>query len=130
MATVVPSGIKLDKVGNQLVLDYVNENLEKVHLGAEYLRVYSPSAEVRGHGKEQALLQAGKKHVCLLDVSITGNYALKLVFDDGHDSGLYTWAYLHEMSLNQSVLWQDYLNQLHQAGMSRDPDESIIKLIK
>jgi DUF971 family protein len=87
----------------------------------EFLRVYSPSAEVRGHGPGQEILQAGKKDVNLTEVEPVGSYAIKLIFDDGHDSGLYTWEYLHQLGSNQDALWQDYLRQLEAAGESRDP---------
>ena len=87
----------------------------------EFLRVLSPSAEVRGHGPGQEVLQVGKRDVLLTDIEPTGSYAIKLTFDDGHDSGLYTWEYLHELGSNQEALWQDYLRQLEEAGESRDP---------
>ena len=127
MADRVPEQVKLEKASNQLLLAYANESFT---LDAEYLRVYSPSAEVRGHGGEQAVLQVGKKHVRLIDLSVVGNYALKLVFDDGHDSGLYTWNYLHELCLNQAEWWNNYLKRLALAGDRRDPDESVIKLME
>ena len=87
----------------------------------EFLRVYSPSAEVRGHGPGQETLQAGKKNVNLLEIVPVGSYALKLVFDDGHDSGLYTWDYLHDLGLHQDARWREYLHQLEEAGASREP---------
>lgn len=90
----------------------------------EFLRVYSPSAEVRGHGPGQEVLQAGKKEVILTDIEPVGSYAIKLVFDDGHDSGLYTWEYLHDLGQNQQALWQEYLRQLEAAGESREHDPS------
>lgn len=88
-------------------------------LSAEYLRVYSPSAEVRGHGN--AVLQTGKKDVQIWQLEPVGNYALKISFNDGHDSGLYTWEYLQELGQNQAAWWQDYLNRLAAAGESRQP---------
>lgn len=87
----------------------------------EFLRVYTPSAEARGHGPGQETLQVGKKNVMLLNVEPVGTYALKLVFDDGHDSGLYTWEYLYGLGKNQAVMWQDYLKRLEAAGASREP---------
>lgn len=87
----------------------------------EFLRVLSPSAEVRGHGPGQEVLQVGKRDVVLTDIEPVGSYALKLAFDDGHDSGLYTWEYLHELGSNQEKFWQDYLQQLEAAGERRDP---------
>jgi len=85
----------------------------------EFLRVHSPSAEVRGHGPGQEVLQVGKKDVLLTEIEPVGSYAIKLVFDDGHNSGLYTWEYLHELGKNQDAMWQEYLRQLKEAGASR-----------
>ena len=93
----------------------------RYQLPYEFLRVYTPSAEARGHGPGQETLQVGKKNVMLLNVEPVGTYALKLVFDDGHDSGLYTWEYLYGLGQNQDVMWQDYLKQLDAAGASREP---------
>ncbi|WP_163835962.1 gamma-butyrobetaine hydroxylase-like domain-containing protein [Spartinivicinus ruber] len=126
MATTapIPQDIKLHKRSKTLELVYSDQSYT---LGCEFLRVHSPSAEVRGHGKP--ILQTGKKHVAITGIDVVGNYALKLIFDDGHDSGLYTWEYLHYLSLNQDKLWQQYLAELHQAGASRDPDTSVVKLV-
>jgi DUF971 family protein len=85
----------------------------------EFLRVYSPSAEVRGHGKGQETLQVGKRDVVLDHIEPAGNYALKLTFSDGHDSGLYSWEYFLELGNNQDTLWQDYLTKMEAAGESR-----------
>ena len=87
----------------------------------EFLRVYSPSAEVRGHGEGQEVLQVGKKNVLLTGVEPVGSYAVKLIFDDGHDSGLYTWNYLYELGSRQEEMWRDYLRQMEEAGASREP---------
>ncbi len=87
----------------------------------EFLRVYSPSAEVRGHGYGQGVLQLGKKNVGVLEVLPVGSYAMKIVFDDGHDSGLYTWEYLYNLGQNQAEMWQEYLEALAAAGGSREP---------
>ena len=94
---------------------------------AEYLRVLSPSAEVRRHGKP--VLQTGKQNVGLSGVETAGRYAIKLIFDDGHDSGLYTWDYLYQLATQQSQRWDAYLEQLHQAGASRDPEVSAVRFI-
>jgi DUF971 family protein len=83
----------------------------------EYLRVYSPSAEVRGHGPGQEQLQLGKHEVGLAKVEPIGNYAVRLVFDDGHDTGLYTWAYLYELGRDRSQKWQNYLDRLRELGI-------------
>ena len=85
----------------------------------EYLRVYSPSAEVRGHGPGQETLQVGKRNVLLTGIEPAGSYALKLIFNDGHDSGLYTWEYLYELGKFQDAMWHDYLGKLEAAGESR-----------
>jgi DUF971 family protein len=83
----------------------------------EYLRVYSPSAEVRGHGPGQETLQLGKHEVGLRRIEAVGNYAVKLVFDDGHDTGLYTWGYLYELGVTRADRWQQYLDRLQQLGI-------------
>ncbi|MBI3480316.1 MAG: DUF971 domain-containing protein [Nitrosomonadales bacterium] len=87
----------------------------------EFLRVNSPSAEVRGHGPGQEVLQTCKRDVNVLDVEPVGSYAMKITFDDGHDSGLYTWEYLQHLGKHQDELWQDYLHQVAEAGASREP---------
>ncbi|TBU93314.1 gamma-butyrobetaine hydroxylase-like domain-containing protein [Stutzerimonas kirkiae] len=120
----IPSAIKLHKASKSLELQY---GQDRYHLGAEFLRVHSPSAEVQGHGKP--ILQYGKQNVALTGLEPAGNYALKLIFDDGHDSGLYTWDYLYELATRQESLWTDYLAELEQAGRSRDPDESVVRLM-
>ena len=89
-------------------------------LSTEYLRVSSPSAEVKGHGPGQEVLQVGKKHVNISAIEPVGNYAIRLRFDDGHDTGIYTWDYLYELAQTHDQLWQDYLNRLETAGMSRE----------
>jgi DUF971 family protein len=93
-------------------------------LPAEYLRVHSPSAEVRGHGPGQETLQVGKRDVALVGIEAAGSYALKLVFDDNHDSGLYDWDLLYKLGKNQKQLWQDYLARMEAAGESRDPTKN------
>ena len=87
----------------------------------EYLRVYSPSAEVRGHGPGQETLPVGKEDVVITRIEPVGHYAVRLVFDDGHDSGLYTWAYLDELGERQVDNWQQYLDRLSAAGYAREP---------
>lgn len=99
-------------------------------LSAEFLRVHSPSAEVKGHGPGQATLQTGKQDVNIKRIEAVGNYAVKLVFDDGHDTGIYTWDQLYEFGQHQDRYWQVYLDALEAAGASRMPDDvQIIKLI-
>lgn len=123
--TRIPSAINLHKASKTLSLTYGPD--EVFNLPAEFLRVHSPSAEVQGHG--QPILQFGKLGVGLSKVEAAGQYALKLTFDDGHDSGLFTWDYLYQLSLRQEQLWTDYLEQLRDAGKSRDPAESVVKLM-
>ena len=120
----MPTAIKLHKASRTLELVY---GVERYQLAAEFLRVHSPSAEVQGHG--QPILQHGKQNVALDRVEPAGNYALKLYFDDGHDSGLYTWDYLYQLATCREQLWSDYLEQLARAGKSRDPDESAVRLM-
>ena len=88
----------------------------------EFLRVYSPSAEVRGHGVGQEILQVGKKEVGIAQLKQVGLYAIQPVFSDGHESGIFSWQYLLWMGENQSSLWQDYLDRIKSAGASREPD--------
>jgi len=91
-------------------------------LSYEFLRVYSPSAEVRGHGPGQETLQAGKRDVTIVDVEAVGHYAIRPKFSDGHDTGIYSWSYLYELVLDHDAMWQRYLERLAAAGASRDPD--------
>ncbi|MHA6492197.1 gamma-butyrobetaine hydroxylase family protein [Pseudomonas borbori] len=121
----IPTSIKLHKASKTLELHYGPS--ERYSLSAEFLRVHSPSAEVQGHGKP--VLQSGKLHVGLQRIEPAGNYALKLCFDDGHDSGLFSWDYLYRLASDQQQLWDDYLATLAAAGKSRDPDESAVKLM-
>ncbi|MGH8353425.1 MAG: gamma-butyrobetaine hydroxylase-like domain-containing protein [Pseudomonas sp.] len=121
----IPSAIELHKASKTLTLKYAED--EVYTLSAEFLRVHSPSAEVQGHGKP--ILQVGKLGVGLSKIEPAGQYALKLCFDDGHDSGLFTWDYLYQLAQRQEQLWADYLAALAQAGQSRDPNESVVKLM-
>jgi DUF971 family protein len=102
---------------------------DPVELSAELLRVLSPSAEVQGHGPGQEVLQTGKQGVSITDMQPIGHYAVQLSFDDGHSSGLYTWAYLAQLAENKDTLWADYLMKLARAGESRDPDTNIVKIL-
>ncbi len=90
---------------------------------AEFLRVHSPSAEVKGHGAGEGKLIAARRHVGIMRIEPVGNYAVRLVFDDLHDTGIYSWRYLHELGQTQTGLWQDYLRRLAAAGLSRDPGD-------
>ncbi len=123
-----PSAIVLHQKTRQLELRYADQ--ASYHLSAEFLRVMSPSAEVKGHSKEQAVLQTGKIKVGIKAVEPVGHYAILLKFDDGHESGIYSWSYLKDLCLRQEDLWLDYLEQLHQADKSRDPDVQVVQLFK
>jgi len=95
-------------------------------LSAEFLRVHSPSAEVRGHGPSEAVLQTGKSAVGIRELIPVGHYAVQIAFDDGHDSGIYSWAYLRQLLDDREPLWQRYIEALEQAGASRDPDIQVL----
>jgi DUF971 family protein len=114
---MTPTEIKLRKASRLLAVAY--DDGAVFELPFEYLRVHSPSAEVRGHGPGQERLQVGKENVILERVEPVGHYAVRLVFDDGHDSGLYTWAYLRELGEQQATKWQSYLDRLQAEGYSR-----------
>jgi DUF971 family protein len=88
-------------------------------LPCELLRVFSPSADVKGHGPGQAVLQLGKEQVNITAIEPVGNYAVQLVFDDGHQTGLYSWDYLHELGTHQDAMWKDYLDAVKRAGHQR-----------
>ena len=122
---MIPSDIKLHKASKTLTLTYASG--EEFTLPAEFLRVHSPSAEVQGHGKP--ILQFGKLNVRLTKIEPAGQYALKLTFDDGHDSGLFTWDYLYQLAVRQDALWADYLAELKAAGKTRDPSQSVVRLM-
>ncbi|AZE92539.1 hypothetical protein C4J96_0391 [Pseudomonas orientalis] len=120
-----PTAVNLHKASNTLGLTYGPD--ETYQLPAEFLRVHSPSAEVQGHGKP--ILQYGKLNVKLIKLEPAGQYALKLTFDDGHDSGLFTWDYLYQLAVRQDALWVDYLAELKAAGKTRDPSQSVVRLM-
>ena len=113
-----PVEIKLHQKSRVLEVSF--DDGKRYQLACEYLRVYSPSAEVRGHGPGQEVLQEGKKDVGIAAIEPVGNYAVKLVFSDGHDTGLYSWDYLYSLGENQSRLWQQYLDKLALAGLHRE----------
>ncbi len=117
-ALIRPVEITLHSASRQLELRYADGR--ETRFSYEFLRVFSPSAEVRGHGPGQETLQTGKKGVVVLRLEPVGHYALRLVFSDGHDSGLYSWAYLAELGAQQETLWQDYLARLQAAGACRE----------
>ncbi len=114
--TNYPTEIILHKQTKSLELAY---DEDRYTLTAELLRVYSPSAEVRGHGRGQEVLQLNKENVAISKIEPVGNYAIKIFFDDGHDSGLFSWDYIHELAVDQKAHWQDYLERLSAAGHQR-----------
>ena len=118
---LVPIDIAYHRQSRQLELIY--ENAKSFLLPAEFLRVLSPSAEVRGHTPDQAQLPVGKRDVSIVGIEPVGLYALKIIFSDGHDSGLYDWDYLCQLATDKDRLGQQYLKQLQELGASRDPND-------
>jgi DUF971 family protein len=112
-----PTDIRLHQKSRKL--DITFDDGASFSLPCEFLRVYSPSAEVRGHGQGQEVLQVGKESVNIHGIEQVGLYALKLIFSDGHDTGLYSWDYLYDLGLRQDALWQAYLDRLSAAGVQR-----------
>ena len=117
--TLIPSDVKLHQTSR--VLELVFPNGRHFRLPYEFLRVSSPSAEVRGHGPGQETLQTGKRDVTITDVESVGHYALRPTFSDGHSTGIYSWDYLYDLGERQEELWQRYLERMQAAGASRDP---------
>ena len=117
--TPQPTEIKLHQVSRVLEIAFADGRTFR--LPYELLRVYSPSAEVRGHGPGQETLQAGKREVTINNVEPIGHYALRPTFSDGHDTGIYSWDYLYDLGVRQDELWRRYLGRLEEAGVSRDP---------
>ena len=116
----IPTEIKLHQASRLMELSFANGT--SFRLPYEFLRVYSPSAEVRGHGPGQETLQVGKREVTIADLEQVGHYAIRPKFSDGHDTGIYSWDYLYDLGERQEELWQRYLSRLTAAGASRDPD--------
>ena len=114
----IPTDVKLHQVSKVLELAFADGRAFR--LPYEFLRVHSPSAEVRGHGPGQETLQVGKKDVTIDEVEPIGHYAIRPKFSDGHDTGIYSWEYLHDLCVRQDALWQDYLDRLAAAGASRE----------
>jgi DUF971 family protein len=117
--TPIPTEIKLHQKSRILELAFASG--DRFELTYEFLRVFTPSAEARGHGVGQETLQIGKRDVDILSIEPVGNYAIKPVFSDGHDSGLYSWDVLHTLCVHRDELWQAYLDKLENEGGSRDP---------
>ena len=118
MTTPTPTNIRLHQASRLLEIQF--DNGTECMLSCEFLRVYSPSAEVQGHSPDQAVLQTGKEHVNITQIEPVGNYAIKLIFSDGHDTGLYSWNYLYDLASRYESLWMDYLTKLEAAGFKRN----------
>jgi len=116
--TPVPTGVVVHALSRVLELQYADGNSYRVPF--ELLRVYSPSAEVRGHGPGQETLQTGKREVTIVSLEGVGNYALQPTFSDGHSTGLYSWDLLYDIATRQDELWREYLDKLKAAGVDRD----------
>lgn len=114
----IPTEIKLHQKSRLMEISFSDGTT--FNLSYEFLRVYSPSAEVRGHGPGQEVLQVGKKDVDIAQIEPVGSYAVKPSFSDGHDTGIYSWDYLYMLGANHDELWQDYLARLEEAGASRE----------
>jgi len=112
-----PTELRLHK--DRKVLTVAFDNGEHFELAAEYLRVKSPSAEVQGHSPDERKTVAGKRNVAILEVNPIGNYAVRLVFDDLHSTGIYSWDYLLDLGRNRDALWQEYLDDLAGKALSR-----------
>ena len=116
--TPIPTDIVLHETSR--LLEVAFDNGQTYKLPFEYLRVFSPSAEVQGHGPGQEVLQTGKRDVRIVSLSPVGHYGLQPTFSDGHDSGIFSWDYLHHLGLHQASLWAQYEQRLQQAGVGRD----------
>ncbi|WP_250508548.1 DUF971 domain-containing protein [Caballeronia sp. GACF4] len=116
--TPIPTGVVVHSKSRVLELQYADDTSYRVPF--ELLRVYSPSAEVQGHGPGQETLQTGKRDVTLIGVDAVGHYALQLNFSDGHNTGIYSWDILHNLATRQDDLWHEYLAKLEAAGLDRD----------
>jgi len=114
-----PTELRLAKERKTLTVTF--DDGQSFALPAEYLRVKSPSAEVQGHSPDERKTVPGKRNVMILEVNPVGNYAVRLVFDDMHSTGIYSWEYLAELGQNQTIYWRDYLDELAAKGISRDP---------
>jgi len=119
MALPTPTDIKLHQASKKLEIAFADG--ARFELPFEFLRVYSPSAEVRGHGPGQEVLQTGKKGVTINAADPVGHYGINFFFSDGHDTGIYSWEYLYDLGVNHDALWADYLRRMEAAGASRDP---------
>jgi len=119
MAAPTPTEIKLHQASHKLEIAFSDG--ARFNLPFEFLRVYSPSAEVRGHGPGQEVLQVGKREVLINNAEPVGLYALNFQFSDGHNSGIFSWEYLHQIGSNYEAMWAEYLRRMEAAGATRDP---------
>ena len=119
--TPIPTEIKLHQKSK--LLEIIFDDNTECMLSTEFLRVHSPSAEVQGHSPEQAVLQVGKENVSINKIEPVGNYAIKIFFSDGHDTGLYSWQYLHMLAKNYQELWTEYIGKLDASGIQRKKNE-------
>ena len=113
----IPINIILSKSKKNITLEYTES---KSLLDAEFLRVNSPSAEVRGHSSDQKKTVSNKKNVSISSIELIGNYAIRISFNDGHDTGIFTWQYLDELYQNHDIIWREYISDLRKKGMTRD----------
>ncbi len=116
-----PVSINLHKKSRILEISF--DDGSYFELSCEFLRVYSPSADVKGHGPGQGVLQTGKENVAITELESVGNYAIKPLFDDGHQTGIYSWSYLYDLGKNKEQYWNDYLDALRDAGYQREANE-------
>lgn len=114
-----PTEVRLRRAEKELVLTF--DDGARFALPAELLRVESPSAEVQGHGPDQKKTIAGRRHIGIMEIEPVGNYAIRIKFDDMHDTGIFSWNYLYELGSRQAEIWQAYLDRLEAEGKSRDP---------
>jgi len=124
---MTPTDIKLHRKSGILELKYADGGIYS--LPAEFLRVYSPSAEVRGHGPGQEVLQTGKIDVKIDNIEAVGNYAVRLHFSDDHNTGIFSWEFLRELCINQASLWDDYLLRLKKAGARRERLQKGVQIV-
>lgn len=120
-----PEAVQLHRQSQVLSLTFKGT---RYSLSAELLRVHSPSAEVKGHHGQGGELPFGKSQVQVQSIGAVGHYALAIIFDDGHDSGIYSWDYLYRLCVDQDVYWQNYLKALHEQGLSREANTQVIRL--
>jgi DUF971 family protein len=118
-----PNPVAINLHQKSRILEIEFDDGEKFELSCEYLRVHSPSAEVKGHGPGQEVLQVGKENVNIKEIEPVGNYAIRLIFDDTHATGLYSWGYLYELGINHDNNWMSYLDALKQAGHVRKSND-------